>query len=66
MSGGRTELAQASGTDIEVVPNLTGEFDRVLRPYRFSAVLTEKIFPIYVGTHPTEHTLVVTVLVAIL
>ena len=32
--GRRTELTQVSGTGIEVVPNLTGVFGRVLMPYR--------------------------------
>ena len=32
--GGRTEATEVSGTGIEFVPNLTGVFGRVLRPYR--------------------------------
>ena len=32
--GGNTELTEVSGTGTELVPNYTGVFGRVLRPYR--------------------------------
>ena len=47
--GGRIELAKVSGTGIEFVPNLTGVFSRVLRPYR-------TLWQGSVGYLPSKHT----------
>ena len=46
--GGRTQLTEVSGTGIEFVPNLTGVFGRVLRPYR-------TVPKTCVGYSPTKH-----------
>ena len=45
-----TELIEVSGTDIELVPNLTGVFGT-------STIFTDQILPVYFGTYPTEHAL---------
>ena len=63
MFGGRTEVAEVSGTGIEFVPNLTGVFGRVLRPYPTLSktpgrVFTEQIPPVNCGTYPTKRALV--------
>ena len=59
--GGRTELTEASGTGINIVPNLTGMFVMVFRPYRklaedFDKVVTQQIPQAYFSTYHTEHT----------
>lgn len=52
MSGAGIEfvpnLTKVSGTGIGATPNLPEDFGRVL---------TDQVFPVYVGTYPAEHTL---------
>ena len=58
---GRTEITEVSGTGIKFVPNHTGVFGRVLRPYRTLPKTSVGYLPrkypryTYFGTYPTEY-----------